>query len=124
MRLPDLTFDLPDWDEADFTKIKEAKEKIKDIGKKAGRSSDNFKKAFQILHSLVSQGCGEELAKKINNNVDVRALTLLLSSEVFASNASLTRAHLQSLTAPRNPMSKLSLMQLIRAYFVNYDTIA
>lgn len=124
MRLPDLTFDLPDWDEADFTKIKEAKEKIKDIGKKAGRSSDNFKKAFQILHNLVKQGCGEELAKKINNNVDVRALTLLLSSEVFASNASLTRAHLQSLTAPRNPMSKLSLMQLIRAYFVNYDTIA
>jgi hypothetical protein len=123
MRLPELTFNLPDWNDSDFTQIKVAEQKVSHIGSKAGTNSDNFQKAYLKLLNIVLQG--DNLVEHISSAVDVRAFTFLLaSSEEFVKHASLTRGHLDSLVIPRNPMSKLSLIQLIRAYFVRYDTVA
>ncbi|MEI8657293.1 EH signature domain-containing protein [Vibrio sp. Hal054] len=125
MRLPDLTFNLPDWNDSDFKLIKDAEQKVKHIGRKAGTNSDNFQKACLKLLNIALQGRIDKLVEHINSSVDVRAFTFLLaSSEDFVNQVSLTRAHLDSLVIPRNPMSKLSLMQLIRAYLVRYDTVA
>lgn len=125
MRLPDITFNLPDWKDSDFKLIKEAEKKVKLIGRKAGTGSDTFEKACLKLLNIVLKGHSEQLVSNINNTVDVRAFTFLLgASDEFVRHVSLTRAHLDVLAIHRNPISKLSLLQLIRAYFVRYDTIA
>lgn len=125
MRLPDLTFNLPDWNDSDFTQIKVAEQKVRHIGRKAGTNSDNFQKACLKLINIAIQGSADKFVEHINSSVDVRAFTFLLgASEDFVNHVSLTSAHLDSLVIPRDPMSKLSLIQLIRAYFVRYDTVA
>lgn len=125
MRLPDLTFELPDWKASDFTRIHDAEKKVKQIGSKAGTGSDSFQKACLKLLNIVLQKQPEKLVSNITSSVDVRAFTFLLGvSEKFISQFSLTRAQLDVLIVPRNPISKLSLLQLIRAYFVRYDSIA
>ena len=125
MRLPDLTFNLPDWNDSDFTQIKVAEQKVRHIGRKAGTNSDNFQKACLKLINIAIHGSADKFVEHINSSVDVRAFTFLLgASEDFVNHVSLTSAHLDSLVIPRDPMSKLSLIQLIRAYFVRYDTVA
>lgn len=125
MRLPDLTFELPDWKPSDFTRIKDAEKKVKQISHKAGTGSDTFQKACLKLLNIVLQKQPEKLVSNITSSVDVRAFTFLLGvSEEFVRQFSLTRSQLDILVTPRNPISKLSLLQLIRAYFVRYDTIA
>ncbi|MBZ9610851.1 EH signature domain-containing protein [Rheinheimera maricola] len=125
MRLPDLLFNLPDWKDSDFTLVKDAEKKVKLIGRKAGTGSDTFQKACLKLLNIVLQGRTEQLVANINNAVDVRAFTYLLgASEEFVKHVSLTHALLDVLVLPRNPISKLTLLQLIRAYFVRYDTVA
>lgn len=125
MRWPDLTFELPDWKPSDFTRIHDAEKKVKMIGRKVGTGSDLFQKACLKLLNIVLQKQPEKLVSNITSNVDVRAFTFLLGvSEEFVRQFSLTRSQLDVLVTPRNPISKLSLLQLIRAYFVRYDTIA
>lgn len=125
MRLPDLSFSLPDWKDADFRMVKEAEKAMQTIARGAGKGSDKFKDACRKLLNLVIQGQADKLPASINSSIDVRAATFLLgSSEEFLKYVVLTRALLDKLVVPRNPMSKLSLVQLIRAYFVSYDIIA
>lgn len=125
MRLPDLVFNLPDWKDTDFRLVKEAEKAMQIIARGAGKGSDQFKDACRKLLNMALQGHAEKLPASINSSIDVRAVTFLLgSSEEFSKHVVLTRALLDKLVMPRNPMSKLSLVQLIRAYFVRYDTIA
>ncbi len=125
MRLPELHFNLPDWNESDFERIKRAEKKIQDIERNGGQNSVHFQKACLRLRRLVLDGRSDRLSPAITSSIDVRAFTFLLGSkDDFVKHISLSRALLDQLLQPRNPMSKLSLLQLIRAYFVRYDTVA
>lgn len=125
MKLPDITIKLPEWQESDFRLVREAEKKAIFIGRNAGRGSDRFKDACRKLLVVAMHGDVDTLPDRITNRIDVRAFTFLLSSsEKFVNSVSVTRQLLDALVTPCAKMSKLALMQLIRAYFVKYDTVA
>ena len=125
MRLPDLAFDLPAWKDSDFELIKAAEKRIKTIVSDAVKGSDAFQQACRRILEIVLSGNAHRLPQSINTSVDVRAITYLLGSwNDFAKHLTLNKPLLEAMVIPRNPMSKLSLLQLIRAYFVRYDTVA
>lgn len=125
MRLPDLSFNLPVWKDSDFRLVKESEKTAQAIARGAGKGSDKFKDACRQLLNLVLHGQADKLPISIRDTTDVRAATFLLgSSDEFIKHVRISRPLLDALVLPRNPLSKLSLVQLIRAYFVRYDTIA
>ena len=125
MRLPELSFNLPVWKDSDFRLVKEAEKTVQTIARGAGKGSDRFKDACRRLLNLVMHGQADKLPISIRDTTDVRAATFLLgSSDEFVKNVRVSRALLDALASLRNPLSKLSLLQLIRAYFVRYDTVA
>lgn len=125
MRLPELKIDLPEWKESDFLSIKAAETRIARIANGAGKGSDSFKNACRKLLKAVIQDAGASVSEIIVSSVDVRAFTFLLgSSEEFSHRVALSKALFNRLTLPRSPLSKLSLLQLIWAYFIRYDTVA
>lgn len=125
MRLPDLSFKLPVWKDSDFRLVKEAEKTVQAIARGAGKGSDRFKDACRRLLNLVLHGQADKLPISIIDTTDVRAATFLLgSSDEFIKHVRISRPLLDALVLPRTPLSKLSLVQLIRAYFVRYDTVA
>lgn len=125
MRLPDLSFNLPEWKDSDFNLIRAAEKKVKTIASDAVKGSDAFQQACRRILEIVLSGNTDRLPESINTSVDVRAITYLLGSwNDFAKHLTLNKSLLEAMAIPRNPMSKLSLLQLIRAYFVRYDTVA
>ncbi len=125
MRLPDLSFNLPIWKDSDFRLVKESEKTVQAIARGAGKGSEKFKDACRRLLNLVMNGQADKLPISIIDTTDVRAATFLLgSSDEFVKHVQISPALLDALVLPRSPLSKLSLLQLIRAYFVRYDTIA
>lgn len=123
LQLPDLNFELPAWPEKAFTQIHACVHKIKSIGKSAGSGSSQFKDACQRIKKAYSEHHHPDLSHIIRERVDVRAFTYLISDKSFADNVLIDRALLEHLEAISQPVSKLSLMQLIRAYFIYFDEI-
>jgi len=123
IRLPDLQFELRDWQDHEFTPIRRAEEKVREIGKKAGKNSDKFKDACEKLLTIVMTGNVADIPGSIQTSIDVRAFTfLLLSAKEFIEEVKLNQVLLDALLAPRFPMSKLSLTQLVRVFFEQYDS--
>lgn len=125
MRLPDLSFSLPVWKDSDFRLLKESEKAVQAIARGAGKGSDRFKDSCRRLLNLALHGQADKLPTSITDATDVRAATFLLgSSDEFVKHVRISRELLDALILPRSPLSKLSVLQLIRAYFVRYDTIA
>lgn len=124
MRLPNLEISLPEWQDKDFRLVSEAEKKVSMLARSAGKGSDDFKNACRRLLEIVIRGDPSHLDELIVRAVDVRAFTYLLAaSDDFAKSVSVSRDVLDRLLTPRSPLSKLSLVQMIRAFFVRYDTL-
>lgn len=124
IRLPDLDITLPEWKGSDFKVVQQATQKIIDIGGGAGRGSDAFREACKRLLGIALRGEQGKMGEAISRPIDVRAFTFLLSSSnEFVRSISITRELLDRLLAPRSPLSKLALIQLIRAFFDRFDTL-
>ena len=124
LRFTDLKFHLPEWRDIDFRIIQEATKKVVTTGGGAGKGSDAFQAACKRLLGIVLRGDQHQLIEEINRSIDVRAFTYLLyASDKFAASISLTQELLAQLLVPRYPLSKLSLVQLVRAYFVHFDKL-
>ena len=124
LRLPDLQFHLPEWRDIDFRVVQEATQKVAATGGKAGKGSDAFQVACKALLGIVLRGEQHRLSEEIHRTIDVRAFTYLLSaSDKFAASILLTEELLTQLLVPRSPMSKLSLVQLVRSYFTHFDKL-
>lgn len=120
-----MQINLPEWQDADFRLIREAEKTVVSIARGAGKGSGKFKDSCRMLLNASMHGNTQTLSASITSCIDVRAFTFLLaSSDDFARRISLNRGLLDVLLVPRMPISKLSLVQLIRAYFVRYDTVA
>ncbi|MYM64492.1 hypothetical protein GSF27_14010 [Pseudomaricurvus sp. HS19] len=125
MKLPFLDIKLSEWKETDFDKIVAAEKVVVAIAKGAGMNSDTFQVACRRLLAMVMAGAGTDWLEEITTPVDVRACTfLLVSSDDFCQLARVDRNLLGRLLMPRRPMTKLSLMQLIRAFLERFDLLA
>lgn len=119
INLPRLTFHLPEWQEKQFQPYQQAAQKLKKIAKEGGKNSNRFQR---ICYALLNQrdSFSRSLLKEA---IDVRAFTLVLNVAEFCQAVSLTPSLLQHLLTIRSPLSKLSLMQLISAYFEQYNNL-
>lgn len=119
-KLPKLPNQLPDWSEDSFKPYKQAVKKLGNIAIKAGRGSDRFQQiSIKILASK-----DQFNIRQIQQPIDVRAFVLALHDDAFCDKVKLTESRLMHLDAIRSPLSKLSLMNLISAYFKQYDKLA
>lgn len=122
--LSDIKFQLREWEDRDFQPIRDNEQKIKAIARKAGTGSDDFLIACRKQLRAAMTGHGESIGTHFNKPVDVRAFTYLLaSSHEFTQRIKLTRKLLDELLIVRSPLSRLTLMQLIRAFLLQFDRI-
>ncbi len=125
LSLPALEFKLPEWPEHAFLPIRSREQQVRAIAKGAGSNSDSFKQACKKLKLAFERADKHELSTILKEKVDVRAFTFLLSGDKgFSDNLLIDKPLLEQLLNVTNPLSKLSLMQLIRAYFIHFDKIA
>lgn len=123
--LPCIQFDLPEWEEKHFQILRQAEKSMGAISHKAGKGSDEFMQACRRLLEEVLNGRGNDVTSNINKTIDVRAFTFLLSSSSnFAQKITISRHLLDHILAIRSPISRLTLTQLIRSFFVQFDRVA
>lgn len=124
-RLPELTFELPRWPEKAFFEVHAHVHKVREIAKKAGSGSDKFKQACKKIKMAFESAYKPSLSKLLIDRTDVRAFTYLLTADKqFAENVMIDKALLEQLLKASEPLTKLTLTQLIRAYLVYFDEIA
>lgn len=120
-----LEINLPAWDERQFHVIRKAEKKIAGVKRKAGNGSDGFKNAWRKLIQVSLRGESHKLTDHINSPIEVRAFTYLLAaSDEFSESVRLSSSMLDHLLSVRSPLTRLSLTQLIRAFFVRFDLLA
>lgn len=125
IKLPSMSFILPEWRESDFYQVRYAEKKLAKISSNAGAGSDAFLEACERLKRVANKSEVVDLYSVISMPIDVRACTYLLASDdEFSNSVPVSNALLSTLLIPRNPLSKLSLMQLIRAFFSRFDVVA
>jgi len=123
--LPEVQFELPDWQDHHFHIIRTAELKMVAVGRKAGKGSDGFKNACRKLLEVTFRDEGANLIDHIKTSVDVRAFTYLLStSNDFSTKTGISKSLLDHLLSVRTPISRLTLTQLIRAFFIQFDEVA
>lgn len=97
---------------------------LKAIARKAGTGSDRFTARCGELKSAILSFSGFDPRAELKHPIDVRAMTYLLSTDPeCAGFVVIDDEFLSALCAPRNPMSRVSLGQLIRAYFQFFDEL-
>lgn len=120
-----LDIELDDWPPTAFKVIRAAELKIKEVSSGAGQGSDKFKKACQTLEKVVLGHDSDSLYSHIRKPIDVRAYTYLLSVNYdLTKHFVLNKRIINRIKEIKNPMSRLSLMQLVRSYFLHFDEIS
>jgi len=124
IRLPDLMFELPAWPEKAFFEVHAQVHKVREIARQAGSGSDKFKQACRKIKIVFESAYNPTLSKILIERVDVRAFTYLLTTDKqFAENVLIDKALLETLLNVCNPLTKLTLSQLIRAYLTYFDEL-
>ena len=115
--LPELRFELRDWQERDFASLRENTETLSAMAQSAGTGSRRFQEAQQAL--LEAAPLGEQaLYDRLRRPIDIRALSYLLGSQGDeARQIRLTPQLVSRLTGPRSQLSTLTLLHLISAWF-------
>ncbi|CAA0081051.1 Uncharacterised protein [Zhongshania aliphaticivorans] len=118
----ELSFTLPDWKTSSFEAFRQNERKMKSLVKRAGTNSEKFTRRCQYLRSVVQQGSSVGLVEALSTPIDARAFTYLLASnQNFAKSVSISTALLDALKASRKYLSRLTLLQLIHAFFNFFD---
>ena len=123
--LPSPPFELPEWTQEQFVALRRAEQQLATVRQHAGTSSARFKHTCQRFEQLAQRGQAALMGDHIVEPIDARAFTYLLADvDAFAARIALTRPLLARLQQVRSPMSRLSLLQMIRAYFLRFDAVA
>jgi len=123
-------FDLPEivigkWRESDFTPIRQSIRKVEKLKKKAGTDSKAFQDSCRRLLDALFKSGSEEVNSRLVKKVDVRALTYLMAnSSDFIEQYEFNNNSISHILHVRNRLGMLNLTQLIRAYFMHFDTLA
>ena len=120
-RLPELDVHLREWSAMDFEQIKSETKKVMTSTKGMGNGSDSFKEACLKFMRLMLSGNSGEISDNIIKPVDVRALTFLLLNAKEFDSFDVDADLLDRLLLPRNPVSRLSLLNLIELFFRWFD---
>jgi len=124
-KLPELLFDLPEWTDQSFKAIHHAEKEISKITNKIGKGSLRSLEVKNNFINIIRQGKGNSIHNYINDNVDVRVFTdLLANSSEFYKSIKINSELLNRFLKIREPMSRLSLTQLIRVFIVHFDLVA
>lgn len=124
MKLPTIAFNLREWHRADFQKFRQNSAALSKLATDAGKTSDRFRKARQIILNAALSGTPQKVPELILSTTDVRAATDLLASDrEFVKSGALNQYFLQSLLGPRPQLSRLSLLQLVRAFLVFFTDL-
>ena len=119
--LPTLRFELRDWQEQDFVRLRENTKKLSAMVQSAGTGSRRFEEAQEALLAAARRG-EQALYERLRRPIDIRALSYLLGSEGDeARQIQLTPQLVSRLTGPRPQFSTLTLLHLISAWFGRYD---
>ena len=118
-----ISFNLSEWTDADFSVIRKSRDKLSKLAASTGNSSDRFKDACEMLWKLARSGQGQSIPNEIKSPIEVRALSFLLSDESFLKHVSVTKELLDSLYCPSPKLGRLSLLQLIEAFFKQFDRL-
>jgi hypothetical protein len=122
--LPQLVIDLPEWQDHHFRSLRHSASKIERLAKKAGKGSARFENTCYQLDRVIRSGNRVELFKLINKPIDARAFTYLIATDsTLVEKLDFDESLLQQLLAVRSPLSRLTLMQLIRIFFTYYDQL-
>lgn len=115
-----LTFDLPDWGNKAFAPFERAEQTLKKLSQKAGKSSDRFNQRCNSLIQAIQRE--HDIAGYIKSPMDARAVTYLLATdETFATRVEVDEKLLSAIQKARTPLSRLTLLQLIHAFFNFFD---
>ena len=119
--LPELRFELRDWQEQDFVSLRNNTETLSAMAQSAGTGSRRFEEAQQALLAAARRG-EQALYDRLRRPIDIRALSYLLGSESEeAQSIQLTPQLVSRLTGPRRQLSTLTLLHLISAWCRRYD---
>ena len=119
--LPELRFELRDWQKQDFVSLRENTETLSAMAQSAGTGSQRFEAAQQALLAAAQRG-EQALYERLRRPIDIRALSSLLGSQGDkARQIQLTPKLVSRLTGPRPQLSTLTLLQLISVWFRRYD---
>ncbi|WP_029913831.1 EH signature domain-containing protein [Pelobacter seleniigenes] len=122
-KLGHILFDLPEWTSADFAVIRKNQEEISKLASRAANSSDRFKDACHLLWRLAKNGQSHAISAEIKSSIEVRALSFLLCNDMFLEHVSFTKELLDSLYKPSSKLGRLSLLQLVEAFFKQFDKL-
>lgn len=121
--LPKLDFELHSWKECDLDAFKEKTKYLRKLSRKAGTSSTLFTESYNRLYQRTIQN--SFVVQDIKNARDVRALSFLLAyGDKVSKKVPLSYELFEHLLSIRNPMSKLTLMQFIRAFLIHFDDLS
>ena len=124
LRLLDhIPFKLSEWTDTDFSVIRRNREEVSKLAASAGHSSDRFQESCDMLWRLAKSGQEQAISNEIKTTVEVRALSFLLSDSDFLEHCSVSKEHLDSLYKPSPKLGRLSLLQLIEAFFKQFDKL-
>jgi len=123
MSFPELSFHMRRWSQDDFSLLTNARDRITSLNNEVGSSSDRFQKVTEdMLKSMMTSG-QEAVLSELNSSMHIRAVTfLLLNSEGFRHASEINSSFLSALVGSRPAMSRLSLTQLIRFFFAQFNS--
>lgn len=124
-RIPtNISFTLPEWDKKNFLSFNRGSEKLKVISQRAGKNSDRFAKRCEEFIALTNSRNKSAIRGNIRTSFDVRVFTYILSNHIeFGKNIEINAQLITAIEEIRTPLSRLSLLQFIHAFFNFFDTI-
>lgn len=121
--LPRFSLVLPEWTETSFETYKTSTQKLKKISRSAGTGSARFEKSCRRILLAIKSKNKTKLINNITKAIDVRAYTYILSHSKFNLNPLFSEELFERIHQLKYPMSRLSLLQLIRCYVTHFDKL-
>ncbi|TCJ94804.1 EH signature protein [Volucribacter psittacicida] len=120
MKLPKLSISIRPWSENDFTQIKQSIVKLKELNQKVlNFNHDEIEYSQKIIEKLNRY---EDITHILQNSADIRVITKLLCLNLkFVQRIHINHILLEHLLTISNPISKLSLINLINSFFKFYN---
>lgn len=119
-----LSFELPEWKASDFDGFKRSSGRLKELSKKAGQSSDKFRKAYEYFCQLGLSGQQGLIEQSVKTNTEARAIVhLWLHKKTFLQCFPITSERLRLLKGTRTRLSSLTLLGLMELYFESFDLL-
>lgn len=123
IRLPRIK-DIPPWPEHSFKSIQESLKVIKTVRSGSGKGSNRFREVCRELLELAFSSQGNKIYSHLKKPIHLRAYTYLLAnSPHFLEKHHLSESILATFQEVRNPLSALTLIQLILSYFKHFDQL-